>query len=121
MARPIHFEIPADDPERAIAFYAQALGWKAQKFEGMEYWLVTTGEEGEPGIDGGIAPRRDPEERPVNVMGVDSVAAAARRIEGAGGRITVPRMPIPGVGWVAYALDTEGNPLGVFRPDPGAA
>ena len=121
MARPIHFEIPADDPQRAIAFYSAALGWKAQKFDGMEYWLMATGEQGEPGIDGGIAPRRDPEDRPVNVMGVDSVTKAMRRIEAAGGRITVPRMAIPGVGWVAYALDTEGNPLGVFRPDTEAA
>lgn len=56
MARPIHFEIPVDDPQRAIAFYSAALGWKAQKFDGMEYWLMATGEQGEPGIDGGIAP-----------------------------------------------------------------
>jgi hypothetical protein len=121
MARPIHFEIPADDPQRAIAFYSAALGWTAQKFDGMEYWMMTTGDPGEPGIDGGIAPRRDPEERLVNVMGVDSVTDAMRRIETAGGRITVPRMAIPGVGWVAYALDTEGNPFGVFRSDAGAS
>lgn len=121
MARPIHFEIPADDRQRAIAFYSAALGWKAQKFDGMEYWLVRTGAEGEPGIDGGIAPRRDPGERAVNVMGVESVDAAVDRIERAGGTITVPRTAIPGVGWVAYALDTEGNPFGVFRDDPRAA
>jgi hypothetical protein len=54
----------------------------------MEYWMMTTGNQGEPGIDGGIA---------------------ARRIEKAGGTITIPRMPIPGVGWVAYAVDTEGK------------
>jgi len=121
MPRPIHFEIPADDPQRAIAFYARTFGWRAQKFEGMEYWLVATGEEGEPGIDGGIAPRRDPQETPVLVLGVDSVRDSVAEIETAGGRVTVPRMAIPGVGWVAYAVDTEGNPLGVFRPDPGAA
>ena len=121
MARPIHFEIPADDPARAIEFYARTLGWQAQKFDGMEYWLVRTGAEGEPGIDGGIAPRRDPGERSVNVMGVESVGAAVDRIQGAGGTITVPRTAIPGVGWVAYALDTEGNPFGVFRDDPRAA
>lgn len=120
MPRPIHFEIPADDPERAIAFYGRALGWKAQKFDGMEYWMITTGEPGEPGIDGGIAPRRGPEDALVNVMGVESVSDAARRIEEAGGRITLPKMPIPGVGWVAYALDTEGNAFGVFRSDPQA-
>ena len=121
MPRPIHFEIPADNPERAIAFYSAALDWRAERFPDAEYWLVKTGAEGEPGIDGGISRRRDPEERPTNVMGVASVAAAMQRIEAAGGRITVPRMAIPGVGWVAYALDTEGNPFGVFRADPEAA
>lgn len=121
MPRPIHFEIPADDPQRAIAFYTLTFGWSAQQFEGMEYWLVTTGETDEPGIDGGIARRRDPQETPVLVLGVDSVRDAAARIETAGGRVTAPRMAIPGVGWVAYAVDTEGNPLGVFRPDPEAA
>ena len=63
----------------------------------------------------------DTGERAVNVMGVDSVGAAVDRIERSGGTITVPRMAIPGVGWVAYALDTEGNAFGVFRDDPQAA
>jgi catechol 2,3-dioxygenase-like lactoylglutathione lyase family enzyme len=57
MPRPIHFEIPADDPQRAIAFYSAALGWKAEKFDGMEYWMMSTGEEGEPGIDDRPTPR----------------------------------------------------------------
>lgn len=121
MPRPIHFEIPADDPERAIAFYADAFGWRAERFQGAEYWLVKTGEAGEPGIDGAISRRREQGERAVNVVGVESVASALKRIEAARGRITVPRMAVPGVGWVAYALDSEGNPFGVFRPDSGAA
>jgi hypothetical protein len=120
MPRPIHFEIPAEDPERAIAFYSKALGWRAEQFHGEEYWLVKTGD-GDPGIDGAISRRREEGERPVNVMGVESVSAALKRIEAAGGRITVPRMAVPGVGWVAYALDTEDNPFGVFRPDSEAA
>ena len=58
MPRPIHFEIPADQPERAIAFYQQVFGWRFQKWEGpMPYWLVQTGGEG-PGIDGGLLARQ---------------------------------------------------------------
>ena len=49
MSKVIHFEIPADNPERAIAFYEQALGWKFRKWDGpMEYWMV----EGGPAEDG---------------------------------------------------------------------
>ena len=34
MSRVIHFELPADDPERAIAFYEQAFGWNFEKWTG---------------------------------------------------------------------------------------
>jgi hypothetical protein len=61
MPRPIHFEIPAEEPHRAIRFYEIVFGWKFDKWEGpMPYWLITTGPEGQPGINGGLMPRRDP-------------------------------------------------------------
>jgi len=60
MPRVIHFEIPADDPARAVKFYADVFGWQSQKWDGpMEYWLVATGKAPAPGIDGGIL-RRQP-------------------------------------------------------------
>jgi len=53
MPRPTHFEIPSDNPERAISFYEAVFGWKFQKWEGpMPYWLITTGPDSEPGING---------------------------------------------------------------------
>src|SRR3972149_5570591 len=59
MPRVIHFEIAADDPERAVAFYRKVFGWEIQKWEGpMEYWVITTGPKEEPGIDGGLGRRR---------------------------------------------------------------
>jgi predicted enzyme related to lactoylglutathione lyase len=54
MPRVVHFEIAANDPDKAAAFYQEVFGWKITKWEGpQEYWLVETGEEGEPGINGG--------------------------------------------------------------------
>ena len=38
-----------------------------------------------------------------------------------GGSIAVPKMPIPGIGWLAYVKDTEGNIFGVMQDDPAAA
>jgi predicted enzyme related to lactoylglutathione lyase len=29
-------------------------------------------------------------------------------------------MPIPGVGWLAYGKDTEGNIFGIMQSDAGA-
>src|SRR5439155_19682712 len=55
MPRPAHFEIPAENPERAIAFYKDVFGWTFQKWDGpMPYWMITTGPDTEPGINGGL-------------------------------------------------------------------
>ena len=52
----IHFEIPATDTDRAVAFYKKVFGWKIDKYGGpTNYWLVTTGDDQEPGINGAIA------------------------------------------------------------------
>ena len=59
MPRVIHFELSADDPERAVKFYGEVFGWKTQKWDGPQsYWLLATGEGG-PGIDGGLMRRSD--------------------------------------------------------------
>jgi predicted enzyme related to lactoylglutathione lyase len=121
MPRPIHFELPADSPERAIAFYEKVFGWQFQKWDGpIPYWLVRTGKE-TAGIDGGLLPRAFPGQGTVNTVNVDSCDEAVRRIEGAGGRVAVPKMPVPGIGWLAYCTDTEGNTFGVLQPDERAA
>jgi uncharacterized protein len=122
MPRPIHFEITAEDTERAARFYREAFGWTLQKWEGpMEYWLITTGE-GEPGIDGGMGPRGNGDAAAtVNTIGVESVDDAVAAVERAGGSIIRPKGPIPGVGWLAYAKDTEGNEFGLMQPDETAA
>ena len=45
MPRPVHFEIPAENPERAMQFYSTVFGWKFSKWEGpMDYWMITTGD-----------------------------------------------------------------------------
>ncbi len=120
MPRVVHFEIPADNPDRAIRFYSEIFGWKFQKWEGpMEYWLVQTGEE-QKGIDGGLMRRRIPGASTVNTVEVTSVDDSIRNIESKGGTTVVPKMPIPGVGYLAYCNDPEGNMFGIMQPDPAA-
>jgi predicted enzyme related to lactoylglutathione lyase len=128
MPRPIHFEIQAGDPERAIKFYSTVFGWTFTKWDGpMPYWLVTTGPDGTPGINGGLHPRMGP--APVDgqaviafvcTSNVDNVDASTAKATTAGGSVCVPKMPIPGVGWLAYVKDTEGNILGLMQNDPAA-
>lgn len=121
MSRVIHFELPADDPDRAIAFYEKVFGWKFEKWGGpMEYWLIMTGPEDQPGIDGGLARRIDPSTGTENTIGVDSVDEAVAKIEANGGQVIRPKSAVPGVGWVAYCKDTEGNTFGLMEEDLSA-
>ena len=121
MPRPIHFEIPAENPERAMQFYSTLFGWKFQKWEGpVDYWVISTGQPGEPGIDGGLMPRRDPAQPCVNTVGVANLDESLKTAESAGGKCVVPKMPIPGVGWLAYCKDTEGHIFGMMQADASA-
>jgi predicted enzyme related to lactoylglutathione lyase len=128
MPRVIHFEIHAEQPERAVRFYSQLFDWKITKWEGpQDYWLITTGPDGQPGINGGLLRRHGAgpvEGQAVNAyactVDVPSVDDYAKRIPSLGGQVVVPKMPIPGVGWLAYAKDTEGNIFGFMQMDPAA-
>ena len=120
MSRVIHFEIPASDPERASAFYKKVFGWTIEKWPGpMEYWMVTTGAEGTPGINGGLMKNIDVKTT-TNTIGVNSVDAAIAAVQSAGGKLVMPKTPIPTVGYFAYCQDSEGNLFGVMQSDKNA-
>jgi Predicted enzyme related to lactoylglutathione lyase len=96
MPRPIHFEIPADNPERAIGFYTNVFGWKFSKWEGpMDYWLISTGQAPEPGIDGGLLVRRDPSQPCVNTIGVENLDRAVESVLSNGALWHYRRCPFP--------------------------
>jgi uncharacterized protein len=120
MPRVIHFEIAADDPNRAAQFYEKALGWKIQKWDGtQDYWLVTTGKDEEPGINGGIMRRSGPQPV-VNTVDVPNLEEAMTTVKAAGGQVVTQKMTVPGVGWMAFCLDTEGNQFGIMQQNPNA-
>jgi predicted enzyme related to lactoylglutathione lyase len=127
MPRVVHFEIHADDPQRAVNFYQSVFGWQIQKWDGPEdYWLVTTGQPPEPGIDGAILKRMGPINGDaviayVCTVDVPSVDDAIAKITSHGGTIALPKMPVPGVGWLVYAKDTEGNIFGALQSDRSAS
>ena len=125
MPRPIHFEIHADDPDRAQRFYEVMFGWRFAGVEGSDFRLIRTGEG--PGIDGGLMHRRGPPPQGgeplsswVCTLDVDDVDAYVVKAEATGGSLALPKMAIPGVGWLAYIKDTEGNILGMMQNDPSA-
>jgi hypothetical protein len=120
MPRPVHFDISAEDPERAAAFYSSAFGWTFTKWDGpMEYWLVSTGE-GEAGIDGGLSFRQHEAPEVPFTLDVPSVDDYVAKVSEAGGTIVQPRSAIPGVGWMAVFCDPEGNVFGMMEADESA-
>ena len=123
MNRITHFEIYTDDPKMVQPFYQDVFGWKFQKFESgpMEYWLVTTGDDKDPGINGGMTrPRQGQSPGTLNTIAVESLDRTISNIQQRGGRICVQKMAIPNVGWLAYAADPAGNVFGIIEPDTGA-
>ncbi|MEO7963759.1 MAG: VOC family protein [Gemmatimonadaceae bacterium] len=129
MPRVVHFEMHALDPERAIAFYEAVFGRKFAAWGGPPgmYWLVTTGAELEPGIQGGLVkrPGRVPTDgQAVNgnacTVAVDNVDAMHEAIEARGGVPALPEQAIPGVGWLVYCKDSKGNIVELMQNDPTA-
>ena len=121
-SRLVHFEITADDPDRAAAFYKKAFGWEFADYGGpFKYLLATTGPKDKPGIDGAIMSRSDDYRQAViNTIGVDDFEASERAVRDAGGKVLQDKHAVPGVGWFAYCRDTEGNVFGIFKDDPQA-
>jgi predicted enzyme related to lactoylglutathione lyase len=122
MPRVTHFEIYTDDPEAVRPFYQDVFEWKFDKFDGpIDYWLVTTGSDKEPGINGGFTrPREGQSPGTLNTIAVGSLEQTVRKIEQRGGKICVPKMAIPKIGWLAYAEDPAGNVFGIIEPDTEA-
>jgi predicted enzyme related to lactoylglutathione lyase len=119
MSRVTHFEIPSQDPERLAAFYRKLLGWEITNWGPVEYWLITTGPDSEPGINGAIA-RRDLREGTRNTVSVASADEILRKVVELGGKALSPKMTVPGVGRHALCQDPEGNIFGIMEMDPSA-
>lgn len=127
MPRPVHFEIQARDPQRASRFYEIVFGWNVEQWGDNPYWLITTGESTEAGINGGLMPRRGPDptaDGPVSAfvitMAVDDLDAKLKVVQEEGGSIAVPKAAVAGVGLLAYCKDTEGNLFGMLQPEPSS-
>lgn len=121
MSNVIHFEIGVDDPDAAVTFYSQVFGWKIEKAEdGSDYWYITTGDEEDPGISGGIVSRYDEWNPTINTIEVPSLDSCAKKITEMRGKVLAPKIAIPGSGYVQYCQDPEGNAFGIMEYDESA-
>lgn len=118
--RVVHFEIPCDDPQKTMDFFKKVFGWSFEQFGTENYWMVVTGPESTPGINGGLMKRQNPGQPVANSIQVEDLDQCLIEITQAGGTVVVPKMPIPSVGWLAYFKDPDGNIHGIYQDDPSA-
>jgi predicted enzyme related to lactoylglutathione lyase len=124
----VHFEIPADDLDRATKFYREVFGWEIARMPGpFEYYGVRTTATGEsgmpvgPGVNGGMYKRHKPEQAPTTYIGVADIDAQTAKLVEAGGEVCMPKMAVPGHGWMVHFKDPEGNHLALWQGDSQAA
>ncbi|HTY81347.1 MAG TPA: VOC family protein [Dehalococcoidales bacterium] len=123
MDKVIHFEIPADNPERAKKFYRDIFGWEFNEAEGeMEYSLIKTVavdkrnlplESG--AINGGLTKRMSKSEAPVIVIDVLSIDERIKQVLKAGGKVVFPKRVVMQMGLYARVTDSEGNVIGLWE------
>ena len=118
----VHFEIPADDMDRAQEFYRSAFGWEINPMPDMGYAMVGTTPTGEdqmpkdPGaINGGMFKREGPMTAPTVVIAVEDIDKALEIVAEHGGKKMVPKTPVMEMGFSAYFRDTEGNLIGLWQ------
>ena len=135
----VHFEIAADDIERAKKFYNELFGWKIEKVpvmntndnnnghltsaatgEPIEYWMITTDDKGNKALSGGLMKRQMPEHRITNYINISSVDEYKSKVEEAGGKVVAPKHAVPGMGYFALCLDTENNPFAIWETNENA-
>lgn len=116
--RMTHFEIAAKDIEQLQHFYGRTFGWKFKKIKApIEYWRIRTGDESEPGIDGGLF-KKTPLMNANNVIAVPSLDDYVKKVKKNGGSMASPKVRVPGIGRIAVFKDPEGNEFGLLEAEP---
>ena len=124
----VHFEIPSDDIDRSKKFYNGLFGWTIEKLpeeslpEGMEYFIISTvDDKGNKALSGGMMKRQNPQQQGItNYVDVKSVDEYSTKVEQLGGKVMIPKKPVPGMGYFAICSDTENNSFGIWESDANA-
>jgi uncharacterized protein len=114
----IHFDISADDLQRARHFYEEMFGWKFEQFPygPQAYFLIDTSPDSTlKGLMGGMAKREKEYQRVTNFIQVKSLDESVVKLEKLGGKVIEPRTHIPTVGFIAGCEDTERNIIGLIE------
>ena len=111
-------EIPVTDMERGRAFYAAVLERELRLDESGPNPMVPLGTSmDDPGVAGHLYPGKPAPEGTGNTIHLavpGKLEAIMDRVRGAGGQVVSDAIPIP-VGRFFYAIDPDGNSVGLFE------
>lgn len=114
-----HVEIPADDAGRAKRFYGELFNWQFLDLPDYPDYHMFTTAAGEDGAGGAIGLRKDmASDKVLAYIKVDSIDATVDRLQDLGGSVKTPKGEVPGQGWYAVVLDSEGNEIAVWESLP---
>jgi predicted enzyme related to lactoylglutathione lyase len=88
----------------------------------MDYWVIQTvptddkGMPTRPGVNGGMYKKQSESNIPVNYVAVEDIGKSLIDVVKLGGKVTMGRQEVPGVGYVAQIRDPEGNPIAMIQP-----
>jgi len=118
----VHFDLPADDLERAKKFYEKLFDWKFNQVPmPTPFYLIETKDlNGNPAVGGGMGKRRLPGQNSMNFIGVTSIEEYITKVKKLGGNIITPKTAAPGYGYLAVCVDTENNTFGLWQEDKNA-
>ena len=118
----VHFDIATDNPQRAKKFYESLFDWKLERPPGFpDFYLIETKDlNGNRGVGGGLGKRGEPSQKITAYIGVDKIDEYSKKVAELGGKIVQQKMPVPGWGYLAICIDTEGNTFGLWQNDKNA-
>jgi len=118
----VHFDLPADNVDRAKKFYEKLFEWKFNQVPmPTPFFLIETKDlNGNPGVGAGMGERKLPEQRTMNYIGVLSVEEYITKVKKLGGNIIMQRTAVAGWGYLAICVDTENNNFGLWQEDKNA-
>jgi predicted enzyme related to lactoylglutathione lyase len=119
---PVFFEVCADDVQRAVKFYQDVFGWEIEGAEeDNNYCMINTGDEEEGAISGAVMERIAPSDSIINTFDVPNLNSFAKKVTEAGGGVITPKVALPGLGYMQYCQDTEGNTFGIIEYNESAS
>jgi uncharacterized protein len=118
MSKVVHFEIPADDTDRAREFWTAMFGVKWESYDGPVEYHMFGNEDKQSG--GGLMPRQEGQDGLIVYFPVEDMDAALDKVRELGGNVEDEKRPVPGMGWYAPVTDTEGNRFSFWQSDENA-